>query len=78
MYSQESLAQFYNKGEVTVHDNTILSVYEDYDNTTSGTFTNNGDVYIFRNWNNDGIVKFDDQKNGKTSFVERQNNKLAV
>jgi len=67
--SQESHAQFYNKGEVTVQDNTILSVYEDYDNTTSGTFTNNGDVYIFKDWNNDGIVNFDNQKNGKTSFV---------
>lgn len=63
---QESHAQFYNTGDVKVESNTIMSVYEDYDNT--GNFTNDGNVYIFKNWNNDSIVDFTAAKNGKTIF----------
>ncbi|SEO62579.1 gliding motility-associated C-terminal domain-containing protein [Flavobacterium sp. CF108] len=65
---QESQAQFYNTGDVKVEGNTIMSVYEDYDNTASGKFTNDGDVYIFKNWNNDGEVDFTAGKDGKTTF----------
>lgn len=68
MISHQGQAQFYNKGEIGVKENTIVSIYEDYDNTNTGDFTNDGQVYIFKNWNNDGIVNFTNAKEGKTFF----------
>lgn len=61
-------AQFYNKGDVAVQDKTILSVYEDYENDNSGDFTNDGEVYIYKNWLNNGIVNFTPARVGKTFF----------
>lgn len=66
--SQQGQAQFYNKGEVSVAENTILSIYENYDNTSDGDFVNDGNVYIYKNWNNDGKVGFTSTKSGKTFF----------
>ena len=67
--SQQGNAQFSNKGNVTVKDGTILSVHEDYKNQDSATFTNDGQVYIFKNWNNDGTVDFTESAAGKTFFI---------
>ncbi|WDF66362.1 gliding motility-associated C-terminal domain-containing protein [Flavobacterium sp. KACC 22763] len=65
---QEGHAQFYNEGDVKVDSNTTLSVYEDYDNTALGSFINDGNVYIFKNWNNDGIVSFSGSTSKGTTF----------
>lgn len=66
-------AQTVNIGEVTVSENTIFSTVADFDNQTSGEFINNGDSYIYANWNNDGIVDFDTANlastNGLTRFI---------
>ncbi|KRB59971.1 hypothetical protein ASD98_02320 [Flavobacterium sp. Root186] len=69
LFSYQGHAQFYNKGEVLVKDNTILSVYENYQNDDSGAFTNDGEVYIFKDWNNNGVVNFTNAaSNGSTLF----------
>lgn len=67
--SQLGHAQFSNEGEVVVKNNTILSIYENYQNYDSGKFINDGNVYIFKNWNNDGKVSFTDGSAGKTFFI---------
>lgn len=69
---QNSQAQFVNSGEVKVADNTILAIYMDYSNGVSGDFVNNGETYVFQNWNNDGKVGYDPAKNGKTFFKGEQ------
>lgn len=62
-------AQMVNQGDMKVTDNTIVSVYMDYENTSTGNFINDGQVYIFENWKNNGIVDFTKaQSNGKTFF----------
>ncbi|WP_426484744.1 gliding motility-associated C-terminal domain-containing protein [Flavobacterium sp. 2] len=68
LISQKSHAQFVNQGQVIVNDETIFSVYEDYQNTDSGVFTNDGQVYIFKNWNNDGVVNFTNVTSGGKTF----------
>ncbi|SHM95020.1 gliding motility-associated C-terminal domain-containing protein [Flavobacterium chilense] len=66
---QKGHAQFTNNGDVQVNKNTILSVYEDYLNKPSGSFINDGEVYIFKDWRNDGEVSFNKTvSNGQTFF----------
>lgn len=61
-------AQFINQGEVKVNEGTLVSVYFDYKNTTSGNFINDGEIHIFENWENEGIVSHTPLENGKTFF----------
>jgi gliding motility-associated-like protein len=66
--SQSGQAQFINDGIIKVDDKTILSVYEPYVNKPSGDFTNDGIVYIFDNWSNNGDVLYSEKSEGKTFF----------
>jgi hypothetical protein len=51
-------AQVVNTGEVTVMESTVVSIVSDFNNTSTGTLLNDGDIYAYRNWNNDGVVDF--------------------
>lgn len=66
--SQDIKAQFFNSGEVNVKDNTIMSIDMNYINATSGNFINDGNVYIFQNWKNDGTVSYNVPSAGTTLF----------
>ncbi|WP_409416208.1 gliding motility-associated C-terminal domain-containing protein [Flavobacterium sp. PS2] len=66
--SQSGQAQFINDGIIKVDDKTILSVYEPYVNKPSGGFTNDGIVYIFDNWSNNGEVLYSKNSEGQTFF----------
>ncbi|WP_051662770.1 gliding motility-associated C-terminal domain-containing protein [Flavobacterium sp. KJJ] len=65
-------AQMVNNGDVKVDNNTILSIYMDYENASSGKFINDGEVYVFQNWKNDGVVGYNTAANGKTFFIGEQ------
>jgi len=52
------LGQTVNTGEVVVTSGTVFSTVADFNNTTTGRFVNDGDAYIYGNWNNDGVVDF--------------------
>lgn len=78
LLSQEGHAQLVNKETVKVNNGTILSVYMDYDNAPSGNFINDGEVYIFENWLNEGLVDFNaDKADGKTFFTGKQEQKIS-
>jgi gliding motility-associated-like protein len=62
-------AQLINDGDVKISDNTIMSVYMDYINSSTGNFINDGEVYIHQNWKNDGIISYAGNKNGSTFFI---------
>ncbi|MET3027059.1 gliding motility-associated C-terminal domain-containing protein [Flavobacterium sp. UW10123] len=62
-------AQMVNTGDVKIEPNTIVGVYMDYENTPSGNFINDGNLYIFQNWKNDGTVTYTDTQNGSTYFI---------
>lgn len=53
-----SHAQTVNTGDLTISPETIFSTVSDFDNTSTGSFINDGDVYVYANWNNDGVVDF--------------------
>lgn len=65
---QNMNAQLVNSGDVKIDPNTIVSVYMDYENTSSGNFINDGNLYIFQNWKNEGIVSYTDNQDGSTFF----------
>ncbi|AXB58254.1 gliding motility-associated C-terminal domain-containing protein [Flavobacterium fluviale] len=69
-------AQFVNSGEVKIADNTIMAIYMDYNNETSGNFINDGQTYIFQNWNNDGKVGYTPAGNGQTFFTGQQSQSI--
>ncbi len=69
IFFQKGNAQFSNQGHTAVVNGTILSVYEDYINMPLGNFINDGQVYIFKDWKNDGKVGFTSSNlNGCTYF----------
>lgn len=51
-------AQTVNTGEVYVTNGTIFSTMQDFDNTENSSFYNDGEVYIYADFNNDGTVDF--------------------
>lgn len=61
-------AQMVNSGDVKIAPNTIMAVYMDYENAPTGDFVNDGNLYIFQNWKNDGLVTYTDSQNGSTFF----------
>ncbi|RYJ37652.1 CHU_C domain containing protein [Flavobacterium anhuiense] len=66
--SQNINAQLVNTGDVKINPNTIMSVYMDYENTPQGSFVNDGKLFIFQNWKNDGLVTYTENQNGSTYF----------
>ena len=63
-----SEAQTTNIGDVSVTQGTIVSTVGDFNNTQTGSFFNDGDVYVYANWNNDGLVDFNGNT-GLTRFI---------
>jgi len=62
-------AQLVNQGALKVNEATLVSVFFDYKNTADGNFVNDGEVHIFENWANDGIVSYSNTADGKTFFT---------
>ncbi|SHM95062.1 gliding motility-associated C-terminal domain-containing protein [Flavobacterium chilense] len=66
---QKAYSQFLNQGNIKINSGTLVSVYFDYKNTVTGNFINDGEVHVFENWDNDGIVTYTTTENGKTFFT---------
>lgn len=60
-------AQIVNIGETVVEPGTIVSMVSDFDNTSVGEFYNDGDVYVYSSFNNNGTVDY--FNGGLTRFV---------
>lgn len=67
--SQNLMAQLVNDGPFMIKGGTTVSIYFDYLNRNSGNFINDGELHIFQNWNNDGLVSFNPNSNGRTFFT---------
>ena len=72
LLSQKGQAQFVNEGALKVVDNTILSMYMNCDNKVSGNFINDGQVHVFENYNNDGVVSYSEKSLGTIFFAGEQ------
>jgi gliding motility-associated-like protein len=61
-------SQTVNNGLLAVAPSTIMSTVDDFNNTETGDFLNDGEVYFYANFNNDGLVDFDPQFDGYSRF----------
>ncbi|RYY47816.1 MAG: gliding motility-associated C-terminal domain-containing protein [Chitinophagaceae bacterium] len=52
------MAQTVNQGTLVVMPGTIMSTVSDFNNTPTGDLVNDGEVYVYANFNNDGLVTF--------------------
>lgn len=59
-------AQTANTGEMVIMPDTQVGVVNDFTNTQNGSFLNDGELFIYANFNNDGSVDFLDE--GLTRF----------
>lgn len=61
-------AQTSNEGTLYVSENTQFSTVERFDNLSTGTFYNDGDMFVYSHFNNDGVLDFL-QNTGLTRFI---------
>lgn len=64
----KTTAQTVNIGELTILPNTQISSLYDFNNTFSGNVFNDGEFFLYENFNNDGLFTFDSAFNGITRF----------
>lgn len=50
--------QTVNQGTMVIMPGTVVSTLGDFDNKPSGDFVNDGEFYVYANFNNDGLVTF--------------------
>lgn len=62
----QTQAQTTNTGEMVILPNTQVSLVNNFNNTTSGNMLNDGELFVYANFNNDGAVDFINE--GLTSF----------
>ncbi|WP_379689450.1 gliding motility-associated C-terminal domain-containing protein [Flavobacterium procerum] len=62
-------AQTVNIGELSIAPNTQFSTIFDLENKTSGDFLNDGNLYVYANFKNDGLFTYSGSENGKTFFI---------
>ena len=55
---QKGMAQTTNVGMVYISPNTIMSTLGALDNKATGDLVNDGDLYVYSHYNNDGMVTF--------------------
>lgn len=56
--TQNLCSQFINKGEITVEKNTLVSVISSFENTSNGVLNNNGELYFYKDFVNNGEFLF--------------------
>lgn len=61
-------AQTVNDGVLFVSESTQFSIVEGFNNLSTGKFYNDGDAFIYSDFNNDGVVDFY-QNTGLTRFI---------
>ena len=61
-------AQTVNHGELVISDQTTLSLFSDFENSESDTLINDGELFAYLDFTNNGMVDFSDESNGSTRF----------
>lgn len=68
-YSFTMYGQTTNMGNVTIQSNTQMSIVNDFNNTSTATLMNDGELFVYANYNNNGLVSYvDESNNGLTRF----------
>lgn len=57
-----------NTGLLHISPGTTMGIMHDFDNRETGTLWNDGELYLFSSFNNDGLVSFAPDEKGHTRF----------
>lgn len=66
-------AQMVNTGAMKIDPDTPVAVFMDFENTATGNLINDGNLYIFENWKNDGLTGYTENLNGTTYYTGEDN-----
>ncbi|WP_159022236.1 gliding motility-associated C-terminal domain-containing protein [Formosa sp. L2A11] len=70
------IAQTSNDGVLYISENTQFSTVSGFNNLSQGTFNNDGESFIYSDFNNDGVVDFYEDT-GITQFVGSENQYIS-
>lgn len=70
-------AQTVNIGELTILPGTLLSSKFNFDNAFSGSLLNDGELVIYSDFNNDGLILFADNQNSSVKFVGKKKQRIS-
>lgn len=69
-------AQTVNKGALFIVPGSTMSIVGALHNTATGDLVNDGELYVYSNYQNDGMVSFMSDKNGSILFAGSANQKI--
>lgn len=70
-------AQTVNIGELTISSKTQFSSKFNFDNLSTATLLNDGELIILSDFNNDGLVFFTDEQNSYAKFTGKKNQRIT-
>lgn len=76
VHAPAQVANTVNEGDVVVKPGTVMVIVGDFNNTDMGSYTNDGEVILKGNFNNDGITTFTPGENGYTRFEGTSQQKI--
>ena len=76
LFVVRSNAQMTNLGQMFTSQNTDVSVLQNFVNKDTATVINNGNLYLDKDFNNNGIVTFTNDESAKTIFKGIENQKI--
>ncbi len=65
-----SSAQTVNTGDLYITSGTIMSTIQELNNTTTAALINDGALYLYSDYNNDGVVEFTNGSKTGTTFMK--------
>lgn len=68
LFSQIGLAQTINQGELFIEPNTQVAIFDDFNNAESASFYNQGELFVYGDFNNDGVFDFLESYGGDAHF----------
>ncbi|MHC5353671.1 gliding motility-associated C-terminal domain-containing protein [Myroides sp. LJL115] len=69
-FGQTSKDVFFNNSTISVDSQGVISTLYNFDNTQEGSLTNDGEIFYYRDFNNDGTYSFSSKaKSGKAIFM---------
>ncbi|TPG38371.1 gliding motility-associated C-terminal domain-containing protein [Flavobacterium pectinovorum] len=76
-FSGKLCAQIVNIGDLSIAPNTQFATLLDFNNKPTGDLLNDGNLIVYANFNNDGLVTYSAPSAGKTFFIGAQQQLIA-
>lgn len=68
LFCSKTFAQTINTGDMSILNGTVVSTISNFSNAQDATLINDGEFFVFADFNNDGLVDFTPSQKGYTRF----------